>query len=153
MIQKIQNSFIGSIYFALAKFANHYLFSLIVLFMRVWMAQIFWYSGLTKIASWQSTVYLFKYEYAVPIIPAEIAAALATATEVSMPLFLVVGFMTRLAAIPMLCMTAVIQFTYLDLTEHLYWALLLGTIIFYGPGRYSLDRLLCSERKCCPHSK
>ena len=79
MIQKIQNSCIGSIYFAAAKFANHYLFSLIVLFMRVWMAQIFWYSGLTKIASWQSTVYLFKYEYAVPIIPAEIAAALATA--------------------------------------------------------------------------
>ena len=142
MIQRIHNSYIGIMYFATVKFANDYLFPLIVLFMRIWIARIFWYSGLNKISSWKSTIYLFKYAYAVPIIPVDIAAIMATGIELSMPIFLLVGFMTRLAAIPLLCMTAVIQFTYLDLTEHLYWALLLGTIIFYGPGRYSIDRLL-----------
>ena len=142
MIQRIHNSYIGIMYFATVKFANDYLFPLIVLFMRIWIARLFWYSGLNKISSWKSTICLFKYEYAVPIIPVDIAAITATGIELSMPIFLLVGFMTRLAAIPLLCMTAVIQFTYLDLTEHLYWALLLGTIIFYGPGRYSIDRLL-----------
>jgi putative oxidoreductase len=81
----------------------------------------------------------------VPIIPAEFAAILATATELSAPILLVLGFLTRLAAIPMLCMTAVIQFTYLDLIDHLYWAILLATIILYGPGRYSLDYLICKN--------
>ena len=146
-IKKIQDSLIGRIYFALTRFANKYLFSAVVFFMRFWMAKIFWYSGLTKISSWQSTVYLFKYEYAVPIIPAELAAAMATATELSAPIFLILGLMTRLAAFPMLCMVAVIQFTYLDLIDHLYWALLLCTIIFYGPGRYSLDNLICYKIK------
>jgi len=111
------------------------------------MARIFWYSGLTKISSWQTTVYLFEYEYATPIIPAELAAAMATATELSAPIFLLFGFMTRFAAIPMLCMTAVIQFTYLDHIEHIYWAVLLGAIILHGPGKYSIDHLLCRGNK------
>ena len=147
VIHNLQNSLIGRVYLALAKFANKYLFSAVVFFMRFWMAKIFWYSGLTKINSWQSTVYLFKYEYAVPIIPAELAAILATSAELSAPILLVLGIMTRLAAFPMLCMTVVIQFTYLDLIDHLYWALLLCTIIFYGPGRYSVDYFVCYKTK------
>lgn len=146
-IENLQNSMIGKIYFALVKFANKYLFSALLFFMRFWMAKIFWYAGLTKISSWQSTVYLFKYEYAVPIIPAELAAAMATATELTAPIFLVLGLMTRFAAFPMLCMVAVIQFTYLDLIDHLYWAILLCTIIFHGAGRYSLDYLICYKTR------
>ena len=147
LIQKVNKSLVGRVYLSSATFASNHLLSLLVLFMRVWMAKIFWYSGLTKIASWQSTLYLFKYEYAVPIIPAEISAILATATELSTPIFLILGFMTRLSAIPMLFMVAVIQFTYLDLREHLYWAMLLGTIILYGPGKYSIDYLVCNVNK------
>ncbi len=58
IIQRIHNSCIGVMYFSAVKFANHYLFPLIVLFMRLWIARIFWYSGLNKISSWQSTIYL-----------------------------------------------------------------------------------------------
>ena len=148
LINKIQDSLIGRCYIAAIRFSDKYLFSLLVLFIRVWMARIFWYSGLTKISSWQTTIYLFQYEYKVPIIPVEVAALLSTATELTMPVFLVLGFMTRLAAVPLICMTAVIQFTYLDLVEHLYWAILLATIIFYGPGRYSIEGLIrCKKRK------
>ncbi len=146
-IYKIQDSLLGRAYHAATEFSSKYLFSLLVLFIRLWMARIFWYSGLTKINSWQTTIYLFKYEYKVPIIPVEIAASLATATELTMPFLLVLGFMTRFAAVPLICMIAVIQFTYLDLVEHLYWAVLLATIIFYGPGRYSVDYLICCKNK------
>jgi putative oxidoreductase len=144
-INKIQNSLFGRAYLIATEFSNKYLFSLLVLFIRIWMATVFWYSGLTKISSWQTTLYLFQYEYKVPIIPTEIAASLATATELIMPFFLVIGFLTRFSAIPLICMVAVIQFTYLDLIEHVYWAILLATIVFYGPGRYSIDSLICGE--------
>ena len=106
VIKNLQKSLIGRLHFVSAKFGSNYMFPLLVLFMRVWMARVFWYSGLTKISSWQSTIYLFKYEYAVPIIPAELAAMLAT--ELFSPILLVLGFVMRLAAIPMICMTAVI---------------------------------------------
>ena len=84
------------------------------------MARVFWYSGLTKISSFDSTIYLFEYEYKVPVIPPEIAAYLATITELSMPVFLILGLFSRLACLPLIAMTLVIQFTYLELVEHLY---------------------------------
>jgi putative oxidoreductase len=146
-LYKVQSSLIGRLYIIATEFSGKYLFSLLILFIRIWMARIFWYSGLTKIGSWQTTLYLFKYEYKVPIIPAEIAALLATTTELTMPFFLVLGFMTRLAAIPMLCMTGVIQFTYLNSPEHLYWAVMLATIIFYGSGKYSIDYWISCKTK------
>lgn len=113
--------------------------------MRFWMAKIFWYSGLTKISSWQSTVFLFKDEYKVPIIPPEIAAYFATAFELTCPVLLVLGLGTRFATLPMLAMTAVIQFTYLDLIDHSYWAMLLALILFYGPGSLSLDHFISKK--------
>lgn len=145
LIYKIQGSLLGKNYIAAIRFSDKYLFSLLVLFIRVWMARIFWYSGVTKISDWPTTIYLFKYEYKVPIIPIEIAASLATAVELTMPFFLILGFMTRLAAIPLICMTTVIQFTYLDLIEHLYWVVLLSTIFCHGPGRYSIDCLIYNK--------
>ena len=116
--------------------------------MRFWIAKIFWYPSLTKIGSWRSTIYLFKYEYAVPIIPAELAAILATAKKYPLLFLLVIGLMMRLAGLPVLCVIAIIQFTHLDLIDHLYWVLLLSTIIFYGTDGYSLDCLMrCKTKK------
>jgi len=103
------------------------------------MAKIFWYSGLSKIDSWQSTLYLFKDMYKVPHIPPELAAYLTTSAELICPILLFFGIATRLAAIPMLIITAVIDLTYLDILEHDYWAMLLGIILLYGPGEISLD--------------
>jgi len=121
----------------------------LLLFIRYWMAKVFFDSGLTKISSWESTLYLFQYEYKVPIIHHELAAIFATCFELGCPALLLFGLMTRLAAIPLLCMTAVIQFTYLDFIDHLYWAILLGTIILHGPGKLSIDHLI---RKSCKES-
>ncbi len=115
---------------------------LLVLFMRLWMARIFFYSGLSKISDWQATIYLFQNMYKVPVINPEIAAYLAAAIELTCPIFLIFGLATRFATIPMLIMTVVIELTYLNLIDHFYWAILLFTILFYGPGTWSLDYLI-----------
>ncbi len=145
LLEKFYQSKIGSFYFKLANFASLYIFSLLVLFIRIWMASIFWYSGLTKIGDVHSTIYLFEYEYKVPLISPEIAAYLSTAIELAMPVFLVIGLFSRLASLPLILMTLVIQWTYLELDEHIYWLFLLGTVLLYGPGKLSLDYLIYSR--------
>ncbi|MFK7967562.1 MAG: DoxX family protein [Rickettsiaceae bacterium] len=145
LLTKFHQSKIGLLYFKLSNFASNYIFSLLVLFIRIWMARVFWYSGLTKISSFDSTIYLFEYEYKVPVIPPEIAAYLATITELSMPVFLILGLFSRLACLPLIAMTLVIQFTYLELVEHLYWLFLLSTILLYGSGKLSIDYWLYSK--------
>lgn len=114
----------------------------LLLAIRLWMARIFWNSGLTKIDSWGTTLLLFQDEYKVPYLPPDLAAYLATGTELVCPVLLVLGLMTRLSVVPMLIMTAVIQFTYLQANEHIYWAFLLGFLLCYGPGKVSLDYFL-----------
>ncbi|HAT1959220.1 TPA: DoxX family protein [Legionella pneumophila] len=130
------------IYLSVTKVLEKIALPVLVLFMRLWMAKIFWYSGMTKISNWQSTVFLFREEYKVPFVPPEITACLATSFELACPVLLIFGFATRLATLPLLAMTAVIQFTYLDLIDHRYWAMLLALILFYGPGSLSLDHLI-----------
>jgi len=111
-------------------------------FLRLWMASIFWASGQSKLASWDLTVSLFHDEYNVPLLPPELAAVMAAATEVSMPILLTLGLFTRLSTLPLMVMTLVIQFTYLDRTEHFYWLMTLGLIALRGPGPVSADFLL-----------
>jgi putative oxidoreductase len=114
---------------------------------RLSIAAVFWNSGLTKIASWQSTIVLFRDEYRVPLLPPELAATLGTAVELSCPVLLVLGLATRLATLPMLGMTLVIEvFVYPeDWIEHLTWASLLLFILTRGPGALSLDHLIASR--------
>ncbi len=115
-----------------------------LLFLRFWVAQIFFLSGLTKIHDWASTEFLFAYEYQVPLLPPDLAAVLATTVELSMPVLLVLGLATRLAALPLIAMTLVIQFTYLPHIDHLYWLILLALIVLRGPGPLSLDHAACT---------
>ena len=99
---------------------------------RFWMANIFWKAGQTKIQDWNKTVDLFANEYKVPVLPPETAAFLGTGVELVAPILLVIGLFSRAAAIPMLVMTGVIEFTYMHYEEHIYWAILLGLIICKG---------------------
>ena len=118
--------------------------SIIQLMARVGVGAVFFKSGLTKIASWEFTIQLFRDEYRVPLLPPEIAAPLAAATELTMPVLLVLGLATRLATLPLLAMTLVIQlFVYPDSwAEHLTWASLLLLILTRGPGAFSADRFI-----------
>ena len=115
------------------------LFDGVLLLIRLWIAKVFFFAGLTKIDNWESTLQLFEYEYAVPLLPVAFAALSATFFELVMPVLLVLGLFTRAATLPLLVMTAVIEFTYNSYPEHAYWALLLGVLLTYGAGKFSLD--------------
>jgi len=111
------------------------------LLFRICVAFVFWDSGQTKIDSWQSTILLFENEYKVPVLSPEIAALLATTVELACPVLLVVGFGARLATLPMLAMTFVIEaFVYPeDWLQHLTWVSMLLFILSRGPGPVSVD--------------
>jgi putative oxidoreductase len=115
------------------------------LFARLAIAPVFWLSGRTKVDGWEikdTTFFLFRHEYQVPLLPPELAAYLATAAEHALPVLLVIGLATRFAALGLLGMTFVIQvFVYPEAwTVHALWAALLVVIVARGPGAWSLDR-------------
>jgi putative oxidoreductase len=118
--------------------------ALLLFIFRFSIGSVFWNAGLTKIASWQTTVTLFQNEYKVPLLPPEISAYMATTIELTCPVLLVLGLAARLATLPMLAQTFVIEvFVYPeDWIEHLTWASMLFLILTRGPGVLSLDHWL-----------
>jgi putative oxidoreductase len=126
--------------------------ALLLLVARVAIAAVFFLSGRTKVTGWielkPSTYTLFRSEYALPLIPPEWAAHLATYAEHLFPLLLVLGLLTRPAAAALLGMTLVIEvFVYPDAWPvHLTWAGLLLPLLAYGGGAWSLDRLMLGKR-------
>jgi putative oxidoreductase len=118
------------------------------LLIRVALFRVFFWSGLVKIHDWQGTVQLFQYEYMVPLLSPNVAAVLATCCELGASALVLVGLFSRLAALPLLGMSMVIQFVlgavnpaYNDL-EHYLWMVLLLSIIVRGPGRLSIDAVI-----------
>jgi putative oxidoreductase len=109
---------------------------------------VFFLSGRTKVEGLftitDSTYELFRFEYALPVIPPEIAAVMATVSEHAFSLLLIAGLFTRFSALALLGMTLVIQtFVYPDAwSTHLSWAGLLLPLIALGGGKWSLDRLI-----------
>ena len=121
--------------------------SLQLLLARIGVASVFLLSGRTKVEGLltikESTYALFEYEYALPLIPPELAAQLATYAEHLFPLLLIAGLFTRLSAAGLLGMTLVIQvFVYpAAWPTHLCWTALLLPLVVYGGGQLSLDGL------------
>lgn len=123
----------------------------VALLLRVFPALVFWQSGRTKVEGVSikdSTWFLFEHEYALPLIPPEMAAVIATVAEHLLPVLLVLGLCTRLSALGLLGMTAVIQiFVYPDAwMTHGLWAAMLLAVVARGAGRWSLDHLIGLER-------
>lgn len=120
---------------------------LLQLGLRLWVANVFWQSGLTKIASWDTTVALFTDEYHVPLLSPEVAAFLGTGVELVFPALLALGLGGRLAALVLFGFNIIAVISYPDLNEvgvkdHLYWGMLLLVPLLYGPGKISFDHLL-----------
>jgi putative oxidoreductase len=123
--------------------------ALVLLFVRIVVAHVFWASGRTKVDGVLTlkpiTVDLFRDEYALPVIPPEIAAYLATYAEHLLPALLVLGLCSRLAAAGLAVMTLVIQLLVFPdawWPQHSLWLGLLLIIIATGPGKLSADSLL-----------
>jgi len=116
------------------------------LILRCWVAYAFWVSGLTKIQNWDSTLYLFNDEYAVPLLPPEIAAYMGTATELGFPVLLAFGLLGRFAGLSLFLFNIVAVLSYPDLgaagiEQHKVWGVMLLVCFLHGPGKLSLDYL------------
>jgi putative oxidoreductase len=119
-------------------------FSLHQLLFRLALASVFFKAGVLKVTSWESTVGLFRDEYRVPVLPPEVAAAMAASFELACSTLLVLGLAARLATLPLLGMLAVIQlFVYPSAwPEHLTWGSILLVLLTRGAGAVSLDHLI-----------
>jgi putative oxidoreductase len=137
------NALISS-YRELLGVANKFPLSIIQLLSRVAVAHVFWNSAQSKLASWQTTQQLFAMEYHVPLLPPDIAAPLATATELTGSILIFFGLLSRVGAVALLGVISIIQlFIYPEnWGEPLVWASLLLLIVFRGPGKISLDHLV-----------
>lgn len=115
--------------------------------LRLLLANVFFKSGLTKIQTWDSTLYLFNDVYDVPLFPPEVAAYLATGAELWLSVLLAFGLFGRFAAAGLSILNVVAVISYAELSEsglnqHLYWGLLLGVLLMLSRSAWSLDALL-----------
>lgn len=129
--------------------ANSIPHSVIALLARASIATIFWRAASTKLANFDLTIALFQDEYLknLPFLPAAPMAYLATAVEITMPALIVVGLLTRLAALPLIGMALFIQTLVYPMSwpDHLVWITLLVFLLARGPGAISLDALLARQ--------
>jgi len=114
---------------------------------RLYVAWVFFASGLTKLRDWDSTLFLFEEEYAVPFLSPELAAYLGTGGELLLPVLLVLGLFSPIAAIGLSIFNVVAVISLEEiapaaLSMHIVWGLLLAVIILWGPGRISSDSFL-----------
>jgi putative oxidoreductase len=122
-------------------------YALLALPLRAAIATVFWNSGTTKLASWDTTLALFADDYKLPLIPPDIAAPIAASIELTAPVLLVFGLFTRGAALVLLGMTTVIEvFVYPEAwPTHIQWAAMLLILLCRGPGAVSLDHLIAKR--------
>ena len=121
--------------------------SLVDFFVRVWVANIFWKSGIASLHDWETTVDLFRYEYQVPLLSPQIAAVLGTGAELVFPVLLVLGLATRFSAASLFIFNIIAVLSYpslgeIGLKDHVYWGILLSVTLLHGPGRISIDHFI-----------
>ena len=119
-------------------------YTLLAIPLRLAVAVVFWNSAQAHLASWDTTLYLFANQYNVPLLPSDLAAYMAVSIEVSTPILLVLGLLTRPAALVLLGMVTVIEvFVYPQAwPTHIQWAAMLLVLLCRGPGALSLDALI-----------
>lgn len=112
--------------------------------LRFAVATVFWNSAMAKLANWDTTISLFTDDYQVPLLPPELAAYMALTIELTTPVLLVLGLLTRVAALVLLGMTAVIEiFVYPQAwPTHIQWAAMLLVLLCRGAGAVSIDHLI-----------
>ena len=154
-----------------------------LLALRLAGAKVFWDSGMTKWDGFlrfdKGKYDLFLYEFFCPDPPrpgalqlcdpatleytegsavvsmVKALAVMAGIMEVALPVLLVLGLLSRLAAFGLLGMTLFIQLAVFPTWSHwwnpaMWWAVVLLALVACGPGAWSLDRLLGLEDRRNP---
>jgi putative oxidoreductase len=119
--------------------------------LRLWLANAFFKSGLTKIKNWDSTLYLFSDVYQVPLLNPDVAAYLATGAELGLPVLLVLGLLTRFAAAGLFILNGVAVISYYSelsdagLLQHEMWGMGLLVLLTLSRSPLALDTWLAPK--------
>ncbi len=124
---------------------------LVALAVRLYLFRVFFLSGLTKLRSWDSTLYLFSNEYHVPVLPPAVAAVMGAGGELLFPVLLLAGWQGRFAAAGLFVVNLVAVLSYPDLEpimvkDHVLWAVLIAYLFAHGVGRWSVDGFFRSRK-------
>ena len=125
---------------------------LFLLGLRLYVSWQFLVSGWEKLQDWDTTLVLFHEEYHTPVLPPDVAAVLGTFGELAFPALLVVGLLTRYAALGLSFVNAmaVVSYAHVLLAEgyegalgqHVLWGVMAATLVVFGAGRVSIDHFL-----------
>jgi len=120
---------------------------LAALLARLYVAQVFFLSGLTKLRDWGTTVALFTDEYKVPFLSPTVSAIMGTAGELVLPVLLVLGLAGRFSALGLFVVNVVAVISLSEIApaamqQHILWGALLAGLAIYGLGPWVLDRRL-----------
>lgn len=111
---------------------------------RLYLAQVFFLAGLTKLRDWETTLLLFTEEYRVPLLSPGVAAVLGTGGELVLPVLLLLGLAGRFAALGLTVVNFVAVLSLADiapaaLQQHITWGVLLGALVLHGLGKWTVD--------------
>lgn len=133
--------------------------SLTQLALRIALALPFWRSGVNKWDGFlqlnEVAIFLFSSEFKLhlpggpyPFPAPELVAFAAGSAEIVLPILLVLGLASRMAGLGLLVMTIVVQLTVPEgWPIHITWAAMALGVMAWGPGRFSLDHLICKLRE------
>lgn len=116
--------------------------------LRLYLANVFFKSGLTKIMNWDSTLYLFSDVYNVPLLPSDVAAYMAAGGELGLSVLLVFGLFGRFAAAGLFILNAVAAYSYYSglseagLFQHFAWGTMLAVLLILSRNNWSIDAWL-----------
>lgn len=117
--------------------------------LRLWVANVFFKSGMNKFASMDTTFMLFQHEYKVPLLDFKTAAYLGTGVELIFPVLLALGILARFSAGVLFVFNIIAVISYPGLwdnqagmLQHLMWGIMLAIPLTHGPGKLSIDHLI-----------
>jgi putative oxidoreductase len=121
--------------------------SAFLLGLRLYIGQVFFLSGLTKIRDWETTLLLFSDEYKVPLVSPTVAAVFGTAGELVLPVLVALGIAGRFGAAGLFVVNIVAVLSYpgiapAALQQHITWGITLAALALFGSGKLSADALL-----------
>ena len=123
---------------------------------RLYVAYVFFASGVQSLRDWNATLWLYENEFRVALLPPHVAAVLGTAGEVLLPPLLALGLSGRFGALGLFVVNAVALLSYLDALQapailfHVIWGILLAVLALWGPGQWSADAWRQGRRRARP---
>lgn len=127
--------------------ALDFLQPLALLLTRLWVANAFFAAGLVKLQSLETTIFLFQYEYQVPLLSPVLAAYMGTFTELFFPVLLALGLTGRFSAGVLFVFNIIAVISYpalmpVGIKDHELWGFMLAMLVFFGPGKLSIDHFV-----------